>query len=119
MTGEVLSRHQDRILRIGMRACDIGMHKIGDFTSVFAVGSNVDDRVVGIIVDVRNRCEQPLDTHGASVARRLAALIARAGKILRGGECHVVRPGRCGSDSHGRAPLKIGAHQQRHLGHFL
>ena len=66
---KMLRRGQDQILLVGMRAFDEGLHVGGDILRILAEGADIDDGVVGIIVDVGDRIIDPLDAERASFAR--------------------------------------------------
>ncbi len=55
-------------LRIAARAFDVGFDVSGHLLRIFAVGADVDDRVVGVVVDVGDGSEDPVHAHGAGFA---------------------------------------------------
>jgi hypothetical protein len=109
---EMFGGHQDRVLRVGMRAGDVGLHEAGHLVGILAVRARVDDGIVGVVVHVGDGREDPLHAEGAGLAGRFGALEANVVQIAAGAEGHVLRPRRGGIHAHGRAALEIGAHQQ-------
>ena len=77
VAGEVLGGGEREILLVGVRALDEGHHVRGDGLRVLAEGADVDDRIVGVVVDVGDRVVDPVDAEGAGLARRDLALVAR------------------------------------------
>ena len=117
--GEMLSRHQHGILSIRMRAGDVSLNEARYLSRVLAKRSNVDDRIVGVVIDVGHRGEQPVDAHRARVASGIRPFLTHGRQIMRGGKGHAVRPRRGGVHSHGSASLEIRGDEQRRLGHPL
>ena len=115
VTGEMLRGHQNARFRIGVRAFDEADDELRDVLRIFAVRADVDDGVVGVIVDIGIGEEEPLDAHGARFLRRDFAFDAGFIGIARRGEGHGVREDRGGVDAHGSAALEIAGHQQRHF----
>ena len=79
MSGEVLDGREHERFLVGARALDEGLHVRGDGVRVFSEGADVDDRIVGVVVDVRDRVVDPVDAEGAGLARRDLTLAAREG----------------------------------------
>ncbi len=119
MAGKVLGRHEHLIGWIGVRSLDESLHVRGDGLRVLAEGADVDDRVVGIVVDVGVGREDPMNAHRACLARRGRAESTRQFKVVRGPEGHHVGERRRANHAHGRAVLEIGADDQRRLGQTL
>ena len=116
MPRKMLGSYQHWILAIRMRAIDVGFHKTRHLFGVLAERANVDDRIVGIVVDVRNRREHPVHAHGTRVASGVGSFFGDSSQILRGAECHAVRPRCCRVHTHGSAAFEIGCDEQRRSG---
>ncbi len=75
MAGEMLGGDQHGILAVRMRAVDVGFHEARHLLRVFAEGADVDDGIIGVIVNVGHRREQPVDAHGARIASGVRPLL--------------------------------------------
>src|SRR5262249_29104434 len=71
---EVFRGGERQVLLIGVRALDERLDVRGYGRRVFAEGADVDDWVVGVVVDVRDRIIDPVDADGARFARGDLAL---------------------------------------------
>ena len=91
MTGEMLGRSEYSILRIGSRARDERADMLGHNAGVLSEGSDIDDGIVRIAVDVGDGKKDPVDAQRARVAGRNLAGIFGGLRIARRGECHRVR----------------------------
>ena len=75
--GKCLRGRQDEILLIGVRAFDERLHLRRHGLGVLAERTDVDDRVIRVVVDVRHRIVDPLHAQRARLARRDLAFEAR------------------------------------------
>ena len=96
-----------------------GGNKLRYTVRIFPERSRIDDGISRIIVYIRIRCVNPLDTSGACFQRGDFSHGVRIFGIAAGGDRH--RGGeRCAFVvAHGRAALEIRADQQRQLGFRL
>ena len=106
---EMLGGGQNEVVLVGMRALDEGLHVGRHILRILAKRADVDDRVLGIVVDVGYRIVDPVDPQGAHFAFETGER-----RIARRSECHGMRKGRGAGNPHGCAPFEIGPHQQRH-----
>ncbi len=94
-------------------------HKLADIfrnlLRIFAKRARVDDRIAGIVVDVRNRCVNPLHADGARFQRRDFAHRVGVGRIAAGRERHGGGERRAIVQAHAGAAFEIRADQQRQL----
>ena len=65
MTGKVLGAQKNGIRRVGMGTFNERRHVSGYLIRLLAEGSDIDDGVVGIVIDVGNRCKNPMDSQGS------------------------------------------------------
>src|SRR6266851_6317554 len=91
-------------------------HKFGDALRVFAEGPRVDDRISRIIVYIRVRRIDPMNSHGARLESGDLAHGVSVFKVPAGGERHRRWKGGAFVQPHGRAALEIRANQQRQFG---
>ncbi len=107
---EMLRRQKHHVLRIGMRA----LHECGNvgrhIVRILAVGTDIDHRVCGIVIDVGIRREDPLNSQGPRLARRHQARIARLLQVARRPISHRERKFRGVAHAHGRATLEVARH---------
>ncbi len=82
---------------------------------IFAERADVDDRVVGIVVDVRIRREDPVHAGGARFERGVFAGGVGELRIARGADGHGGRERRAFVEAHPGAGLEIRADQQRNF----
>ena len=60
---KVLRRHQHLRHRVGVRTINERSHVSRHFRCLLTIGTYIDDRIIGIIVDVRHRSKDPVDPH--------------------------------------------------------
>jgi hypothetical protein len=87
--------------------------KVGYAMRIFAERADVDDRVVGIVVEVRIGRENPIDAGGARLERGDPAGLIRKFGIARRTDRHRRRERRAFVDSHARAGFKVSTDEQR------
>jgi len=116
VAGEMLGRGDHPVL---LDAPDEGVGDAADEGRIGADGPGVDDRIVGIDVDVDDRGVGHVDAHGPALEGRGPADLV--GQLLGAGraEGHERREERRVRDPVGRSPLEIGGHEQRHQGPLL
>ena len=112
VAGEMLGGHQHAIVGIGMRAVDERRDVARDGFGILSVGADVDDGIVGIVVDVGDGREDPLHSQSSGFACRGQPFVARRFQIAGRAVGHVVRKADRVGDAHGRGALKIPADQQ-------
>ena len=115
MPGKVLRGRQNARPRHRVRARNECGNECRHIVRVLSVGADIDDRIVGIVVDVGIGKKEPLHTQRARFPRRDFAFDMRLFRIARGCECHCVRKDRRRIHSHGSAALEIGGDKQRNL----
>ena len=116
---EMFGGGQREVLLVGVRPFDEGPDVRRDVVRILAEGADVDDRIIGIVVDVGDRVKDPLDAQRARLARGDLAFVAGQRRIARGAERHGVRKNRGAFEPHGSAALEISRHHQRHRGEPL
>ena len=119
VTGEMLGRYQHVIPPVGMRALDEGAYLGRNRFRVLAERADIDDRVVRIAIDVRDRIVDPLHAQRARLPCRHLAFEPRKLRIARRAEGHGVREHRYAFHPHGSAAFEIAAHHQRYPGQPL
>src|ERR1700693_1631528 len=107
MSWKMLGCDQHRAVSVRMGASDEGLDEIRDLGRIFSIGTDIDDRVVGIVIDIGDWCEQPVHAQGPCLTSRLGAFVLHSVEVLSGSERHAVGPSSGGGDTHGRASLKI------------
>src|ERR1700722_14885343 len=107
MPWKMLGCDQHRVVSVRVSAGDEGVDETRDFGGIFSIGADIDNRVVGIVIDISDRREQPVHAQSARFPSRLGAFVLHSVQVLGGGERHAVGPSGGGSDTHGRASLKI------------
>src|SRR5947207_11384259 len=90
MSGEVLHGGEYAVAPVAFGALDECFRITRHHLRVLAKGTDVDDGIVGIVVDVSVRIKDPLDTDRARLARRDLAFISSERRLARGSECHCV-----------------------------
>jgi hypothetical protein len=98
-----------------MNAATVRRYLLG----VLAIGADVDDGIIGVVVDVGHRKEEPLDADGARLAGRDLALEARQRRVAGRAEGHGLRKHGGAIHAHGSAALEVAGHQQRHARQLL
>ena len=88
-------------------------HKVGDALRVFAEGPRVDDRISGIVVYIRVRRVDPVNSHGARLERRNFAHGVSVFEITACSDRHCRWKRRAFIQTHCCAALEIRANQQR------
>ena len=78
MTGEVFCRRQDAILWIVHRALQERRDVRGNLRGIFAVGADIDDRVIRIAVHVSVRKKDPVHSDRSSFTRGDDSFVARS-----------------------------------------
>ena len=113
---------------IVLKTTNQGHAQVRNSIRVFPEGANVDDRVVGVVVDVQDWSERDVDAHGAGLQRRDSSQLVGVARIARGAERHQRRERRrptehdVGRDMNGsrkaetRPRLQVRGHQKRILG---
>ena len=110
---------QHEIALVGMCAFNEGLHVRGHILRILAKRADVDDGVVGIVVDVGHRVVDPVNAQCPRFPRRDFTLEARKGRVSRGAKRHGMRKDGGSFHPHRGAPLEISTHQQRHSSHPL
>ena len=76
MAGKVLGRNQDVGGRILMRSFNKRAHSFRNSLGIFTERTRIDDRVIGVVVHVRIRREDPTDSQSPGFARSGSAQLA-------------------------------------------
>ena len=111
--------HQNGAEFFRMSAQHIGTHELGNLGRILAVGTDIDDGVVGVVVYIGHRREDPVDAERPGIPGGCGGFREDTVQILSSSERHVRGPGRGGIDAHGRAAFEIGTHQEGKLGYLL
>ncbi|MDI2023172.1 hypothetical protein PJL18_03720 [Paenarthrobacter nicotinovorans] len=111
MAGEVLGRSPHVMC---LQAVDLGDAKFADQCGVFTHGTDSDDRVVRVGVEVQYRGEVHVDAHGAHLRPQDSALGPCKLLISGGTQCHVAREYSGGRPDPGhKATFLVDGHGQR------
>src|SRR5947209_5791800 len=98
-----------------MRTFYKGGHVVSDFLWILSKGTNIDDRVIRIVVDVRVRCKDPIDSECPGLLRGGPAELLRSREVMGRAVGHHVGKRWRFCDSGRGAALEIRRHQQRRL----
>src|SRR2546423_5518097 len=88
---KMLGRGEDATLRVNARAFDERAHMVGYLARVFSERANINDRVVGIAVDVGYREVYPMNSQGPRIASRNLSHVFRRLRIACRRKRHGVR----------------------------
>ena len=109
----MLGGGQDEILLVRVGAFDEGLHLCRHSLRILAKRADVDDRVIGIVVDIGDGRVDPVNPNGAGFERGDFAHGVSVAGISGGGKGHRGRKRSAFIQAHRGAALKIGADEQR------
>ena len=103
VAGEVFGAGQNAL---ALHAAHVGEGLAGDVVFVFAKGAEVDDRVVGVVVDVHHWRVIDMDAHPFALATNLAShSFDESFVVLHCPQGHLVRKTYGAIQAHGQAPF--------------
>ena len=119
MAREMLGGGEDRLPGFGLSPLDEGCDVRGDLLRILAVGADVDDGVVRIVVDIGHRGQDPVNAQRPGLPGGSRAFIPAGREIACGCEGHGVREKSLRGNAHGSAALEVAGHQQGEAGDSL
>jgi hypothetical protein len=119
VAGKVFEGDEDGVGGVASGAFDVGLDMLGYKLGVLAVGADVDDRILRIVVDIGIGGVDPVDAERPCFAGGGSSEFAGELRAAGGGEGHRVGVLDGPGDPHGGAALKVAADQQRDAGELL
>jgi hypothetical protein len=113
VAGEMFDGDENAGFGIGVRAFNVSDDVPGNVLWILAVRADVDDGIIGVVIDIGVRCEDPVDAQSARLTCGVEAFETGSFIIAAGGIGHVVRELHGAGNPHGRAAFEIGRDQQR------
>ena len=113
---EVLTHsHHAAILQATGKGDGMTCHQLGAFTK----GAVADNRIQGIVVHVKHRCEIHMDAHAAALTRNFAAIFIEQLVVIYCSQDQVTLEIRHLLESHAQSPLAVDRDHERYEGKRL
>jgi len=113
VAGEVFERRQHGVL---VQTPHVLCHQAGDGARILPERADINDRVRGVVVDVRIRREIDVDADGPAFHGRGRADRIGVVRIAGGAHRHDLGERRRPHHAHPGAPLEVGRYQERQPG---
>jgi hypothetical protein len=90
MSGEMLGGGKDAVTPVAFGPLDECFRVTRHYLRVLAEGTDIDDGIIGVVVDVSVRIKDPLDADRPRLSRRDLAFVTCERRLSGGSECHGV-----------------------------
>src|SRR5437867_5538522 len=116
MTGKMFCGSNDML---ALNAVDESRTEFRDRLRIFTVGTDIDDGIASVVIDIEDRCKNVLDADSFRLAARDLADTSRVVRISRRADSHRTGEIGCVIKMHSNLGSGVQRYQHLHHGHVM